>query len=89
MFALSTQNQLEEEEEEEEGLVSDLICNFVVPEVQKQLILKHMQQRQAKYLQEVYGLMHNQSENLPSVDHLMSQQVSYFVGQVPHYECKT
>ena len=61
----------------------------MVPEVQKQLILKHKKQRQAKYLQEVNGLMHNQSENLPPVDHLMSQQVSYLVGKVLHYEYKT
>lgn len=61
----------------------------MVPEVQKQLILKHMKQKQAMYLQEVHGLMHDQSEDHPPVDHLVSQQVSYLVGQVLQYEYKT
>ncbi|KAJ9588344.1 hypothetical protein L9F63_018270 [Diploptera punctata] len=59
------QNCLEQEE-----LVADLIHNFVVPEVQKQIIRKQIKQKQAKYLQEAHACIYNEVENLPPVEHL-------------------
>jgi hypothetical protein len=52
---------------EQEELVSDLMHNYVMPEEEKQMICKHMKQRQAKYLQEAHASVYGDTENLPPV----------------------
>ncbi|XP_069677545.1 cilia- and flagella-associated protein 91-like isoform X2 [Periplaneta americana] len=66
---------LRQDDLETEELVADLIHNFVVPEVQKQIIRKQIKQRQAKFLKETHASIYDHIESLPPVDHLVVQQI--------------
>ena len=62
-----------------------MIHNFVVPEVEKQIIRKQIKQRQTKYLQEAHACIYDQIENLPPVQH---QEEGIAEGELINYLLK-
>ncbi|XP_046737858.1 cilia- and flagella-associated protein 91-like [Diprion similis] len=52
----------------EEEMVSDMIYNFVLPDVDKQIVRKRMRERQASYLKNAHTAIYNKILELPPIE---------------------
>lgn len=52
----------------QEEMVSDMIYNFVLPDVEKEIVRKRMRQRQTSYLRNAHAAIYKEILDLPKVE---------------------
>ncbi|KAJ8679268.1 hypothetical protein QAD02_015055 [Eretmocerus hayati] len=73
--AIAKDVEQNEEKIDEEGMVSDMVYNFVLPEVEKESARKRLHERQQSYLCAAHAAIYDEISNMPA-DELLSDRAS-------------